>query len=669
MCSPFPLATGSLGDSHALGASDPLAATCCDHADPATRPAAGPRAHQWCRGVFVSAGFVVCGCCFVLKPASRLARSAASMLCIGAARRDSGSWPLPLLQDPVVMQAMARVVVRSELGIEEIDLVWGERVSVNTRGAAEVLVEAGSDASISLDRRSLDPFRRAGHGVVTATLKPALVVGARRLEVREGRRAASVDFAAEEALALGAEFRAMVEIVESDLPRLRGSFWYLDHERRLVRAASPARVATFLMDHAQAIQQAVRRIASDPTHRHEHVRRLAPGGPAVDVAATLALVRRRPELLEAIDPGVVRVDGVGRAPSMVVVRRAQRDVSTPENRRLAAFLQRLWRDCRRVEHLLDDPDAIAQLNAVRTGLGHLLHDTFLREVVGTEGDDAVLDPIGAESDVEDYARLHALRVAYLTKTNPGADVSALERQHTARADEIFQAFACYIVAEALDLEPVGAGLRDRDGVGASFPRARVGTALRHRRGDALLVSVILSQPDDYRPDIVLRRVADPRRKVIVLDVKYSVNAVTHRPPNERLKEVQAYMQSFRVPPGSAFSSRRRHSDEARDAIVHDVAAGGYLMRELPVRGLGFDVVRTLPVLRGRLLELEGRASPPHLDEESCPPPGSRCGAEAPRETKFKRAGALLPGFFAPEAEGSHCRQLDEDPAVGVLAVR
>ncbi len=190
MCSPFPLATGSWGDSHALGASDPLAATCCDHADPATRPAAGPRAHQWCRGVFVSAGFVVCGCCFVLKPASRLARSAASMLCIGAARRDSGSWPLPLLQDPVVMQAMARVVVRSELGIEEIDLVWGERVSVNTRGAAEVLVEAGSDASISLDRRSLDPFRRAGHGVVTATLKPALVVGARRLEVREGRRAA-----------------------------------------------------------------------------------------------------------------------------------------------------------------------------------------------------------------------------------------------------------------------------------------------------------------------------------------------------------------------------------------------------------------------------------------------------------------------------------------------
>jgi hypothetical protein len=500
---------------------------------------------------------------------------------------------------------MARIVVRSELGTQEIDLIWGTRVSVDTRGVVEVLVETTSDAAITLDRRPLIPFRQAGRGVATATLRPALLVGARRLEVREGRRAASVDLSAHEAVALGAEFRAMVETVESDLPRLRGPFWYLDPGRRFVRAANPSRIATFLLDHAQAIEERVRRISSDPSYQQDYVRRLRPGGPGADVAATLALVHRRPELLEAVEPGVVRVSDMGRAPSMVVVRRPRRDVSTPENRRLTAFLQRLWRDCRRIEALIDDPDTIAQLRAARGGVGRLLHDTFLREVVGAEGDDAVLEPIGAEIHLEDYARLHTLRVRYLTEVNPGADVSALERQHVAGADEIFQAFVCYVIAEAMDLNAVGDGLRDRDLGGASFRSTEwelfydIGAVVRSWRSSTI-------QPDDYRPDIVLRRVADPRRAV-VLDAKFSVEEGSGRPPNARLKEVQAYMQSFRIPRiGLVFPGQ---AERARDVVVDDVAAHGNVIREIPIRGLGFDIVKTLPLLRQRITELESSVLP------------------------------------------------------------
>jgi hypothetical protein len=495
---------------------------------------------------------------------------------------------------------MARVVVRSELGTEELELLWGARASVKTRGTAEILVEAAPDAAITLDRRPLNPFRGAVRGSVTASLPPALVVGARRVEVREGRRTALLDLSAEESIALGAEFRSMVETVESDLSRVRGPFWYLDHERRFVRAANPTRIATFLLDHLRDIEDRVQRIAVDPSYERDAVRAIRPGGPRVDVAATLALIRRRPELLEPTEPGVVNVAGLGRSPSMVVLRRQRRNLSTPENRRLTAFLRRLWGDCRRVERTFSDLEISIQLREARDKIGRLLHETFLREVAGLEGDAAVLDPIGAELQSDDYKVLHGLRVRYLTTVNPGADVSALERQHVAGADEIFQAFVCYLIAEAFDLDSVGDGLRDRDAAGASFRSSEwelfydIGAVIGSWRSTTI-------QPDDYRPDIVLRRVTDPSR-AIVLDVKFSVDEAGRRPPNARLKEIQAYMQSFTIPRvGLLFPGDK---ERAREVLVDDVAAHGNLIREIPVRGLGFDVVKTVPSLRQQISQLE-----------------------------------------------------------------
>ena len=62
------------------------------------------------------------------------------------------------------------------------------------------------------------------------------------------------------------------------------------------------------------------------------------------------------------------------------------------------------------------------------------------------------------------------------------------------------------------------------------------------------------------------------------------------------------MQSFGIPriglvfPGAA--------ERARQVAVDDVAAHGNVIREVPIRGLGFDIVRTLPLLRQRITELE-----------------------------------------------------------------
>ena len=285
----------------------------------------------------------------------------------------------------------------------------------------------------------------------------------------------------------------------------------------------------------------------------------------------------------------------------MVVQRARRDVSTPENRRLTAFLQRLWRDCRRIEGLVGDPETIALLRSIRADIGRLLHDTFLQEVVGPEGDDAVLEPIGAEIHVEDYGSASTTSgVRYLTEANPGADQSALERQHVAGADEVFQAYVCYVVAEAMELDAVGDGLRDRDVGGASFRSSQWELFYDARFGSAFLAIVddpARRLPPRHRPEACDRPDTSCRARRKVLG-RQGERSATKCPP----KEVQAYMQSFGIPriglvfPGAA--------ERARQVAVDDVAAHGNVIREVPIRGLGFDIVRTLPLLRQRITELE-----------------------------------------------------------------
>jgi hypothetical protein len=431
-------------------------------------------------------------------------------------------------------------------------------------------------------------------------LPTALVVGGHRLEVRERSAAAVLDLLGEEASELRTEFQAMTNVVENDLPRVRGPFWYLTPERRFARAINPWRIATFVLDHTAGIESAVRRLESSPARRTRYVRRVQPTGALIDVGATRALARSRPELMEEHPAGVVAAAGRRWSPRLVVARHPVRDVSTLENRRLLAFLGRLWRDAETSAAQLDDAELREELAGAQATLSSLMHDTFLREVQGLEGDDSVLEPVGLESSELDYAHLHALRTVYLTATSPGADTPELERQRTARADEIFQAFGCYVIAAAFELLPVGDGLRDRDSAGVSF-RGPEWELLYDIGGAVSSWRTPTAQPDDYRPDIVLRRVRNHCR-VILLDAKYSVSTDTGRPPNERLKEVQAYMQSFRIPRiGILFPGK---ADDAVDAVPHDVSGGGFLIRALPVRGSAFDVVRTLPILHRRVLELE-----------------------------------------------------------------
>jgi hypothetical protein len=434
---------------------------------------------------------------------------------------------------------------------------------------------------MALDRRSLRPFRQANRSTATATLTPALVVGARRLEVRELRGTSILDLLGLEALEVGREFQAMTQIVEEDLPRLKGPFWYLSPEREFVRALNPRRVATFLLDHLGEIRAAIYRLDAHPAEQQAHIKRVQPAGALIDMEATRALIRARPHVLEEHEYGPINAAGKRWMPALVSVRRRSRDLSTPENRRLLAFFERLWRDARTTQESIDDTHVRSEVEQAQAMIAGLIHDTFLRQVQGREDDRPILDPIGLEAVEPDYARLHALRVRYLTEASPGADVPELERQHTARADEIFQAFACYVIAEAMGLEPVGRGLRDRDASKVSF-RGTGWELLYDVGGEIPSWRAQTVQPDDYRPDIVLRRI-DNHWRVVVLDAKYSIDSATGWPPNERLKEVQAYMHSFRVPKiGVLYPGR---TADAIRAFPHDVAAEGLLIRGLPIRGL------------------------------------------------------------------------------------
>ena len=61
------------------------------------------------------------------------------------------------------------------------------------------------------------------------------------------------------------------------------------------------------------------------------------------------------------------------------------------------------------------------------------------------------------------------------------------------------------------------------------------------------------------------------------------------------------MQSFGIRQVGLLFPGRAH--RARDVAVDDVAAHSNVIREIPIRGLGFDVVTTLPALRKRITEL------------------------------------------------------------------
>ena len=198
--------------------------------------------------------------------------------------------------------------------------------------------------------------------------------------------------------------------------------------------------------------------------------------------------------------------------------------------------------------------------------------TFLAGLSHSPVDDLFAERTDLEAVDARYSRLHWLVSVYFRDQRSHHPSSPELREYLPRADEVFQAFAAYAVAEALGLTLAGETLR-----GGSSP-AFVGPALSLQlNSGAGLKSwrAGTSRPDNYRPDVVLRH-EDGR--VAVLDAKYNDEL---EPSGDQIKEVQAYMNAYglgRV--GVLFLADTTRG--RRPAWSEDITDGDHLIRLIAV---------------------------------------------------------------------------------------
>ena len=410
------------------------------------------------------------------------------------------------------------------------------RVADGERFVAEV----PSDHAVELDGLPCALLREGSSRSYLIELGFRTLLGARRVEVRRRHERTQLDLITTSSLRAIERLLPAVSQVEQWMPRVRGGFWYLDLEKQPRRAVDPTRTLAFARDNGPRIATLVGDIERQPAMRRTTRISERPLGFPLDVEATEKLLRATPELLEQAADGPLLIDGKRYAPRFVACRTRQADLHATENLRLAAFLYALERDCRSAigkACWLDMP-AILQAQASARKLRNVIGQSFLSSVRPSELPNQGAPPIGLESTHPCYRELRKMRMEYQTKATYGSWNTA-NRKHIASADRIYQAWCCHLIAHALGLQQTRSGLRASDGL--AFKGAE--WDLFYDKSDVLQSwRAGTSRPDDFRPDILLRRSADPSR-VIVIDAKYAAADLTEA-PGDRLKDVQAYMNSF-----------------------------------------------------------------------------------------------------------------------------
>jgi hypothetical protein len=482
----------------------------------------------------------------------------------------------------------------------EYQVDHGDHLLVRAEAPVTVFVTAPSGCEVTMGGTPLPVLRSGGTVTAACRVDGARVIGAVRVEAKvRSLRPARLDVLIARADDALQEFLRTTRLIEIALPRLRGSFTYVDSTGNRVRFIDPVRVATFVRDQAAGIAAAARAIDADPATGRVTMQNTRPPGARVNVPATRRFLAGHPQFLQPSASSVIDVEGPGYAPVLVRTDRRISTLDIDENRRIARFLSRLWRDARTAIRSDVLPlDVAGDLREAGLTIEEIMATTLFGDLPGPEDEDALLEPSPLERADSRYENLHRLRVHYLTEITPNVDSDQLDRQHLARPDEVYQSMCTVLVAAAFDLSPYTAagGLTTyRNDVWELFPNTSV--SLRSWREHTL-------RPDEYRPDLVLRRRATPTR-CILIDAKYSEEA-GQGPPGDQLKEVQAYMNAF----GLHRAGVLYPGDLQRvlDMECRDITGHGSLLREIPLRAVEpDDLPHVLTSLRARLLDLEDEA--------------------------------------------------------------
>lgn len=332
----------------------------------------------------------------------------------------------------------------------------------------------------------------------------------------------------------------------------------------------------WLDNHVPTSVERSRQIAANPAVRTAYRRVRARHG-VPDIGRTTKLLRRRPELLEPHPAGPIQAAGERWAPQVIVARERVRQYDSIPNRRATALLA----------HTLALIDNVVSAVPPKTDLGGLMTSRAeLEEQLLNEPFRGLLrfvphsalppEPHGDELFDERYAKTYAIYTDLVEERlwDPTEAITP-EHAYASYADQVYQAFAATLVADALGLTPGPSAFR---GSGPHFSSDRYDMWVNSKPPGHVVSDWRdgTSRRSALRPDITIFEKAT--NQVALLDAKYRQDG--DAATSESLTEAQLYLQAYGkhkvgivFPPASAPASW--------PITWH--SSGGFSLVELPLR--------------------------------------------------------------------------------------
>jgi hypothetical protein len=435
------------------------------------------------------------------------------------------------------------------------------------------VVEVAIGATVELDGRPCPSVQIGDRRGYLVDLGSRTLLGARRVTVRGRQLTETIDLLPAGGLRAIERLLPAAPEVERWMPRTRGAFWYLDVDRKPRRLLDPTRTLAFARDTIPSLEKLIRALERRPASRRAFKVQVRPFGAPPDVNATGRLLQRSPDLLLQHPEGPLEVDGQHYAPRLIAYRAPSADMDSLENRRLAAFLDALATDCRKATRQARwlDQRALTEAEVTARALKSIVMRSFLRGVTPSDMPKLSDPPVGLEATNPHYKELRRLRMIYQSRASFGTRFTD-QRKHTASADQIYQAWCCHFVARLFELKEYLGGIRNSAGPAFENDEWQLyydnPTALQSWRSSTI-------RPDDYRPDIVLRRRNAPNR-VILIDAKYATSDQEFA-SGDRLKEVQSYMNAFGLRQAAIL-----HPGDGTGLRIRQIAAHGHRLLEVSI---------------------------------------------------------------------------------------
>jgi hypothetical protein len=448
----------------------------------------------------------------------------------------------------------------------KVEVVWDSHtieLSIDTLGLIPatnvvLLISGATRTQVRLDGR-LRPFQATPQGLVFA-IDLSRSTGFHHLHIAPGY---DYWFGTEDAKLRLDGIREMLRYLREEGLAWSGQLFF-SNGGSLV---DPRVIYGWLDHYADPLLAAASEIAHHPRHGTQRdLHETSQGSRGVSLAGTMALLRRRGrELLEESVGGPIEVGGKSYSPRKVLTRVAVPTIDTVANRRTVWLVLQIVR-------LLDfiRPDLQSFFEIGRCREWHVLATRILAySSLASLRPAATIGHLSPNRTIEEtldaryatvYAGTHSLEATIgWTATEVRTSAYAYVRY----SDEIYQAFVAYVLAAVLGAVPSGPSpLRTQPSfVGNGWeiycgivPPPSVLRSWRSYSGD----------PDDFRPDILIRRVSD--NSVVIGDAKYRNDG--RRASATSKKELMAYMAAFDAKKMLIFYP----PDPKDDLGVHDVAA-------------------------------------------------------------------------------------------------